>query len=103
MPVTIRHVMEGPDPWLAFFGTVALALAAVVIALITLSRVNRQIVIANRQLSIAAEELAAVKADFDLAQKQFEEFGRAPNSPSAFLSKSPWSTIFRSPQRNLLG
>jgi hypothetical protein len=101
-PVTIRHVMEGPDPWTAFFGTVAVALAAVIIALITLRQVYRQIAIANEQIAlanqqieladeqiaIAQEELAAVKADFDLAQKQFKEVTRRPRvTISAYLGK----------------
>jgi hypothetical protein len=80
-PVTIQHIMEGPNPWFAFLGTVAISFIALVVGLITLSRVNRQIKIANRQLglaemqlglandqiAIAREELSAVRDDLSIA------------------------------------
>jgi len=40
--------------------------------------VNSQIWIANKQIKIAEEELKAVKADFALAQRQFNELTRRP-------------------------
>lgn len=71
-PVTIGHVSEGPDSWLALRLTVGVAAAGIAIGVWTLWKVYDQIRIANKQLTIANEELAAVKGDFKLSQQQFE-------------------------------
>lgn len=85
-PVTIGHVAEGPNPWIAFSVAIGVSAVAVIIALITLRKVNRQIEIANKQLRLGNEELDAVKGDFalaqrqfDLAQRQFREVTRRPS------------------------
>lgn len=77
-PVTISHISEGPNPWLAFIGPAAISTVAVLIAVVTLIMVCRQIAIANRQLRVAYKELRAVNSDFRLAQKQFREITRRP-------------------------
>ena len=69
-PVTIRHIMEGPNPWLAFLGTVAISFIALVVALITLSRVNRQIKIANKQIDLANRQITLSTEQLLLATDQ---------------------------------
>ena len=98
-PVTIRHIVEGPDPWIAFTVAIAVSIVAVIIAAITLRKVNEQIGIANRQLrladkqitlateqlmlatdqlAVAREELAAVKDDLAIATEMKRVALRAP-------------------------
>lgn len=84
-PVTIGHVAEGPNLWFAFAAAIGVSVVAVIIASITLRKVNSQIEIANRQLGVAKDELKAVKDDFalakqqfDLAEQQFREVTRRP-------------------------
>lgn len=69
-PVTIRHIMEGPNPWFAFLGTVAISFIALVVALITLSRVNRQIKIANKQIDLANRQITLSTEQLLLATDQ---------------------------------
>ncbi|HEY6485544.1 MAG TPA: hypothetical protein VIX83_04085 [Candidatus Cybelea sp.] len=70
-PVIIQRVIEGPNPWLAFVGTLLLAGAGIAVGLWTLRKVYEQITIANAQLKIAGDELTAVRDDFALSQEQF--------------------------------
>jgi hypothetical protein len=91
-PVTIRHVMEGPNPWTAFWGPLVVAVAGLVVGVITLTQVLRQICLATKQLRIAARELVAVKADFKLAQRQFtlsqQQFNAVMKSPDIAVTVS---------------
>jgi hypothetical protein len=77
-PITIDKISDGPDPWIAFTVAIGVSVAAVVIASITLRKVNEQIGIANQQLGVASEKLAAVRNDFDLAQPALTEVTRRP-------------------------
>jgi hypothetical protein len=78
-PVTIRHVMEGPNPWGAFTASLVLAAAGITVGLWTLRKVYDQIGIATKQLRLAEEELAAVKADFELATRMYEQSTKRPD------------------------
>ncbi|MGA9018132.1 MAG: hypothetical protein WB438_04260 [Candidatus Cybelea sp.] len=69
MPPVQVATLPGPDEYVR--ASVTIALVALVVATITLLRVNRQIEIANK-------ELKAVQDDFELAQKQFKEITRRP-------------------------
>lgn len=107
-PMTIEHIIEGPNPWFAFDAAigvsglgVAVAIVAVTVAVITLIMVCKQIKIANRQLRVAHEELKAVKSDFrlaqqefDLAQKQFKEVTRRPQINVSLSLRRPQRTDF---------
>jgi hypothetical protein len=91
-PITIRHVMEGPNPWTAFWGPLVVAVAGLIVGVITLTQVLRQIRLATKQLRIAAKELVAVKADFKLAQRQFDlsqqQFNAVMKSPDVVVTTS---------------
>jgi hypothetical protein len=77
-PVTIGHIAEGPNPWIAFYVAIGVSGLAVIVAVVTLIMVCRQIKIANRQLRVAYKELKAVNSDFRLAQRQFNAVTRRP-------------------------
>ncbi len=62
--------MEGPNPWFAFLGTVAISFIALVVALITLTRVNRQIKIANQQIELANRQITLSTEQLLLATDQ---------------------------------
>src|ERR1700734_2863158 len=89
-PGTIGHIAEGPNPWLAFTIAITVSALAVIIASITLRKVNQQIDIANNQLGVANAELRAVKDDFALAQRQFD------------LAQQQFREVTRRPQLDMI-
>lgn len=47
-PVTFQHIIEGPSPWVAFSASMVVAIFAIIIAVITMVKVNKQTRIAAR-------------------------------------------------------
>jgi multidrug efflux pump subunit AcrA (membrane-fusion protein) len=90
-PVEVSRILEGPNPWLVFIGSVALTAAAVIVGVWTLRKVYAQIKIANDQLEVANKELLAVRDDFRLSQEQFElsqkQFALAQEQAKVFMRR----------------
>lgn len=101
-PVLIQHILEGPNPWLAFWGPLIVALVALSVACITLWKVFDQIKIATKQIGLAEDELAAVKADFELTQKMYEQSNKKPNLELQITNQGEEMTNFQgSPYRKV--
>ena len=64
--------MEGPNPWLAFWGPLMVAVVALIVAGITLSKVLQQVEIANRQIALANQQITLANNQIDVAKRQLD-------------------------------